>query len=63
MAIKPEGGKALMARPLRGELFFCGFPNCNINYFNKTQPKFLKKSIHLCHGRKKTHDKTLYPVF
>ena len=30
MAIKPEGGggrgKALMARPLREELFFCCFP-------------------------------------
>ena len=26
VAIKPEGGNALMARPLREELFYCGFP-------------------------------------
>ena len=33
LSSRGEGGKALMARPLREYLFFCGFPKCMVWIF------------------------------
>ena len=52
MANKPEGGglgKALMARPLREELFFCGFSNylSQSTHYRKISILFRKGNVAL----------------